>query len=123
MTRRLEFAFFEHRFDDEVAILEVGRVCRGRDQRQGVRRMRFVHAAGFDPLVEQLLGIGLAFFRLPDGDILQYARHAAHGIGIGDAGAHHAGTQYPYPTELCPGHVSGTAGAGLDCVQVEKKTL
>ena len=92
--RRLQGAVLEHRLDDQVAAVERAHVARRRDEREQAGLAQRRRAGPWRPAPTVTLriaarpGLGLLARH-----VLQHAGDAARRVGVGDAGAHHAGAE------------------------------
>ena len=115
----LQLAVFEYRLDNQIAAFQIVRGIRGFDAAQDFCFLFFGHPATADFLGQQFLGVAFAFLGIFHGDVFQHHVDTACGRGIGNACAHHAGTQHTYLAEGFFFNAVGTAAACLDCVQLE----
>ena len=90
----LHLAVFEHRLDDEIAILQCDKIRRRRDAREHRVAVGRGGAAAIDLIGHQLLRMRLALFRgfrvLVDEDDFETGKRA----DISDAGAHETGAEH-----------------------------
>ena len=114
----LDVAVFKHRFDDQVAALEV--VVRGRGLDAGQQRIALLGraAAARDGLVQEALRVGLALVGVLLRGVEQHDVDAGLGRDVGDARAHHAGAQDADLLHLGLGDAFGTRLAFLDGVEL-----
>ena len=117
----LERAVLEHRFDDQVTAIQVGRLGGGLDVRQqgvarGLAQAPFGHAG-----LGQFGAVGLAGLSFLLAHIFEHGGNAFAGLHIGDAGAHHAGAQQADPGWLVALCLARARLAALDRVHVEEK--
>lgn len=119
----LQLGVFEHRFDHNVDALEVGGVRDGGDpveQRRGP-------LLGGQPPGEcarlAALAIGSSFQRRLVGDVLEHHVDAGLGRHIGDAGAHHPGTDDPHLGRPALRNTFRPGVAALHGLQVEEERL
>ena len=117
----LELGVLEHGLDDEVHAFQVRRIGGGGDARENFFFLLFAHLALGHFLVEQLGGIRLALLGVLGGNILEHHLGAGARGDVGDARAHHARAQHRHFFGLELGHVVGTAGAGVDRLQVKEE--
>ncbi|MCY1170416.1 hypothetical protein D9M73_104860 [compost metagenome] len=89
----LEFAAFEHRFNDELATREVAGISGGGDALQQRLLCGGIHAALVHPRLREFLAVGLAGFGFLAAHILEHGGDAPAGLGPGNARAHHARTE------------------------------
>ena len=117
----LEFTVLEHGFDDQIAALQVGRRRGGLDQAQDFLLRVSRHAALVHAALGDLGGIRLALFGLLQAHILEHRGNAFAGLRVGNARAHHAGTQQADLAGLEAGHTCGAALTALDGVEIEEE--
>ncbi len=119
----LEFLVFEHGLDDEVHALEVGRVGGRGDASQQRVALLLSGATALECLGHQLLGVALALGGGLRADVLEHHVVAGLGRDVGDARAHHAGTEH---TDLGDRGLADAVRprlAGVDGLQVEEERL
>jgi hypothetical protein len=73
----LQLALLKHRFDDQVAALQVGGLVGGGDAAQQRLLVVRAHAALVHARLRELRAVGLAVFGLLQAHVLQHRGHAA----------------------------------------------
>ena len=117
----LDLAILEHRFDDEIAILQFDKIRRGLDARQYRVAVGGGGAAAADKLRHQLLRMILALLRGLRIAIDQHHVEAGQRAHIGDAGAHEARAEHANFLEFFRRHCGGTARAFVDLLHRDEQ--
>ena len=95
----------------------------GRDAREQGSLVLRAHPALLDPGLRHLDAVVAAGFGFLQGHVLQHGGHAAAGLHVGDAAAHHAGAQDAHFLRLVARHVLGPGLPRLDRVHVEEERV
>src|SRR5690606_16496511 len=117
----LEFGVLEHGFNNEVAALQVLGIGGRLDARQDFLFLLLGHLAAGDRLVEDLARVVLALLGVLNRDVLEHDFRASARGDVGNACAHHAGTEYGHFLGFILRHIFRAAGALVDGLQVEEE--
>lgn len=119
----LQVLRLEHGLDDEVDTGEVGGVGGRRDAVEQRLRLLLGGLATREGLGLDALGVRLALVGGLDGDVLEDDVEAGLRRHVGDARAHHSGTEHTDLGDRGLLNALGAGGAGVDGLQVEEERL
>ena len=118
---RFEGAVFKHRFNHQVAAMQILQLRRGVYQRQHLRLLGLAHALLRNPLVGQLAAVVTPPLGFLQTGVSQHAGNAFHGVGISNASPHHAGAQDTHLGRFPRRKTTGSGFTCLDGIEVEEK--
>ncbi len=114
-----QLAVLEHRFDDQVAALQVGVLLGRGDPRQNRVALLGGHAAAGDFFVQQLDRVILALLRGGQIDVLEDHLDAGRGAGERNTGAHHPCAENTELFGFMDRNAFRPRAAGIDVIELK----
>ena len=118
-----EGTLLEHRFDDQVAALQVCGLVGGRDLRQQRSAIVQAHAAAVHTRLRDPGAVGFAGLGFFQAHVLEHGGNTTAGLRIRDPGTHHAGTHHTHFERCVTWYTFGAGLSRLDRVHIEKERV